>query len=200
MTKQILFTTLCAMALLGLKAQTTNTGEETSYQVSDYLKDSLVNEAVIMEAGSGESLSVLGSTMTFKLTTASTDNQLGLYEVTLKPKVSGAKLHYHRFMDETFVVTQGTLTIQLPDREVELKAGGIVHIPRFTPHGFYNSTDEEVKALMLFNPPQHRENFFRGMQAILSEEPVDASKFLELYHKYDSHPINETDAEKILKR
>lgn len=166
----------------------------------DYLKDNLVNNAVVMDVGAGETLSVLGSTMTFKLTTASTNNQLGLYEVTLAPHVSGAKLHYHRFMDETFVVTQGTLTIQLIDQEVKLAEGGIIHIPRFTPHGFYNDTDGEVKALMLFNPPQHREDFFRGMVAVLAEEPIDAAKFLQLYHKYDSHPIDESEAAKVLQQ
>lgn len=200
MKKQIIITTLWIMAILGdnAQAQTVESGNER--EVPNYLKDDLDNNATVMKPGKGESLSVLGSTMTFKLTTASTNNQLGLYEVTLAPQVSGAKLHYHRFMDETFVVTQGTLTIQLIDREVELKQGGVVHIPRFTPHGFYNGTDEEVTVLMLFNPPQHREDFFRGMGAVLAEEPVDASKFLQLYHKYDSHPIDESTAASLLQK
>ena len=200
MTKQVIISTLCIMTILGTNAQTPRADNKNKREVSDYLKDDLARGAIVMEAGMGESLSVLGSTMTFKLTTASTNNQLGLYEVALAPQVSGAKLHYHRFMDETFVVTQGTLTIQLIDREVELEEGGVIHIPRFTAHGFYNGTDGEVKALMLFNPPQHREGFFRGMGAVLAEEPVDASKFLRLYHKYDSHPLDESEAANVLQK
>lgn len=188
------------MTILRTNAQAQTMENENKREVSDYLKDTLVNKAIVIEPGTGESLSVLGSTMTFKLTTASTNNQLGLYEITLAPQVSGAKLHYHRFMDETFVVIQGTLTIQLLDREEELAKGSIIHIPRFTPHGFYNGTDEEVKALMLFNPPQHREDFFRGMGAVLTEEPVDASKFVQLYHKYDSHPIDKAEAANVLQK
>ncbi|SFC30599.1 Cupin domain protein [Parapedobacter composti] len=200
MAKQITITILWIMAMFAANAQTPGAESENNRRISDYLKDNLVDNAVVVNAGMGESLSVHGSTMTFKLTTASTNNQLGLYEVTLAPQVSGAKLHYHRFMDETFVVTQGKLTIQLIDREVELAEGGIIHIPRFTPHGFYNGTDGEVKALMLFNPPQHREDFFRGMGVILAEEPVDPTKFLQLYHKYDSHPVNEFEAARILQK
>src|SRR5699024_6193409 len=188
------------MTILRTNAQAQTMENENKREVSDYLKDTLVNKATVIEPGTGESLSVMGSTMTFKLTTASTNNQLGLYEITLAPQVTGAKLHYHRFMDETFVVIQGTLTIQLLDGEEELAKGSIIHIPRFTPHGFYNGTDEEVKALMLFNPPQHREDFFRGMGAVLTEEPVDASKFVQLYHKYDSHPIDESEAANVLQK
>lgn len=188
------------MTILRTNAQAQTMEYENKREVSDYLKDALVNKATVIEPGTGESLSVLGSTMTFKLTTASTNNQLGLYEITLAPQISGAKLHYHRFMDETFVIIQGTLTIQLLDREEELAKGSIIHIPRFTPHGFYNGTDEEVKALMLFNPPQHREDFFRGMGAVLTEEPVDVSKFVQLYHKYDSHPIDESKAANVLQK
>lgn len=200
MNKRFIITTLSIMAILGIQAQTPQEANGNQRDVSDYLEDDLINNAIVMEAGTGESLSVQGSTMTFKLTTASTNNQLGLYEVKLGPHVSGAQLHYHRFMDETFVVTQGTLTVQLIDREVELTEGGIIHIPRFTPHGFYNNTENEVKALMLFNPPQQRENFFRGMGIILAQEPVDATSFLQLYHKYDSHPIQESEAAKVLQR
>jgi len=188
------------MTILRTNAQVQMMENENKREVSDYLKDALVSKATVIEPGTGESLSVMGSTMTFKLTTASTNNQLGLYEITLAPQVTGAKLHYHRFMDETFVVIQGTLTIQLLDGEEELAKGSIIHIPRFTPHGFYNGTDEEVKALMLFNPPQHREDFFRGMGAVLTEEPVDASKFVQLYHKYDSHPIDESEAANVLQK
>ncbi|WP_257667076.1 cupin domain-containing protein [Parapedobacter tibetensis] len=200
MTKQIIIIIVLSMDILTGKAQTPRVeGAGNKSGVQDYLADKLVNAPVVMAADAGESLEMLGSKLTFKLTTESTNNQMGLYEVKLAPQVSGAKLHYHRFMDETFVVTKGTLTVQLIDREVEIGEGGVIHIPRFTPHGFYNGTDEEVMALMLFNPPQHREDFFRGMKEVLSEEPMDASKFLQLYHKYDSHPIDESEAADVLR-
>lgn len=202
MTQQTVITMLLFSMLVTAGHAQAPRAEETERKAEApyYLIDKLVNDAVVVTAGTGESLDVLGSMVTFKLTTESTHNQLGLYEVALAPKVSGAKLHYHRFMDETFVVIKGTLTIQLIDREVEVGEGGIIHIPRFTPHGFYNGTDGEVKALMLFNPPQHREDFFRGMKEVLSEDPVDSSKFLKLYHKYDSHPIDESNVANVLLR
>ena len=201
MAKQILMSVLFGTAIFDSSAQLPKAvNAEQQRTTQDYLIDKLVNSPVIVEDGKGETLEVFGSSITFKLTTESTNNQLGLYEVALAPNVSGAKLHYHRFMDETFIVTQGTLTIQLIDREVEVGEGGVIHIPRFTPHGFYNGTDGEVKAMMLFNPPQHREDFFRGMKEVVSEQPVDASNFLQLYHKYDSHPIDDAEAAMVLQR
>lgn len=197
-SKQIIFKRRKIMTILGTTEQTP--ASKNKSEVPGYLQDNLVNEVIVMEAGMGESRDVLGSTITFKLTTATTSNQLGIYEVTLAPGVSGPKLHYHRFMDETFVATQGKLTLQLIDRKVALAKGGIIHITRFTPHGFYNSTDEEIKVLMIFNPPQHRENFFRGMSEILAEKPIDAAKFFQLYDKYDSHPIAKSEAANILHR
>jgi len=44
--------------------------------------------------------------------------------------------------------------------------------------------------MLLFNPGQSREGFFRGLGAILNEQPVDAGKFLKLYQKYDSYPAD----------
>ncbi|WP_379020231.1 cupin domain-containing protein [Parapedobacter deserti] len=197
MTLMILF----AMGSFESNAQPSK-AERTGHtsEIAQILTDRLTNNPVIVNEGEGETLEIMGSKLSFKLTTETTHNQTGLYEVTLAPQVTGAKLHYHRFMDETFVVTQGTLTIQLIDREVEVAKGGVVHIPRFTPHGFYNGTSQEVKALMLFNPPQQREDFFRGMKMVLSEDPVDPAKFLQLYHKYDSHPIDESEAADVLQR
>ncbi len=110
----------------------------------------------------------------------------------LLPDTIGARLHYHRFMDETFIVQKGTLTVQLIDKELKAPAGSVVYVPRMTPHGFSNSSEEEVILHLVFNPGQHREGFFRGLSEILCEQPVDPEKYLQLYHKYDSHPVDET--------
>ncbi|MDB5089766.1 MAG: Cupin 2 conserved barrel domain protein, partial [Mucilaginibacter sp.] len=85
---------------------------------------------------------------------------------------------------------KGTLSIQLAGREVEAPEGSVVYVPRFTPHGFSNQSASEVTLTLIFNPGQNREGFFRGMKEILSEQPVDQSKFLRLYNKYDSFPTN----------
>ena len=157
---------------------------------TNYFEDELIDKAIIIPSGEGESLNLDGLSVTFKVTSDMSNSQLGVYEISLPPKTVGAKLHYHRFMDETFIVRQGVLTVDIGSREEKAEAGAVIYVPRFTPHGFRNDTNKEVILLLIFNPSEKREGFFKGLHETLSEEPVDPKKFLKLYNKYDSYPID----------
>lgn len=165
----------------------------------DFINDVLVNKVSIFYPGvgsglsKGETLHINGVSVTLKVTSELSDNQLGVYEITLAPYTIGARLHYHRFMDETFIVTQGTVTIEAGTDTHQAIAGTVVHVPRFTPHGFRNDTAAEIKLMLIFNPAQKREGFFRGLQQVLNEKPVDQEKYLKLYNKYDSFLVDEKE-------
>lgn len=156
----------------------------------DFFNDTLENKAVVFHPGEGETIAMNGVSFTFKVTSDLSNNQLGVYEITLPPGAIGANLHYHRFMDETFMVGKGTLTILLADKTVDLAAGGVAYVPRFTPHGFANNSTEEVTLTLIFNPAMQREGFFYGLAETLQEQPIDPAKYLKLYNKYDSFPID----------
>ncbi|WP_411030150.1 cupin domain-containing protein [Spongiimicrobium sp. 3-5] len=156
----------------------------------DYFNDQLEDKATIVYPNEGESFEMNGLSLTFKVTSEISNDQLGVYEIVLAPMAIGAKLHYHRFMDETFIVTQGVLTIQTSNKEVHAKPGTVVYAPRLTPHGFKNDTNEEVKLILIFNPSQKREGFFRGLHETLNEVPIDPRKYLKLYNKFDSFPVD----------
>ncbi len=160
---------------------------------TDYFNDQLENEAVIVAPEQGEKLELETISITFKVTSEMSNDQLGIYEITLPPMAIGAKLHYHRFMDETFIVNEGVLTMQVGDKEMLVHPGTVAYIPRFTPHGFKNDTDETVKLSLVFNPSQKREGFFRGLYETLNEVPIDPKKYLKLYNKYDSFPVDTSD-------
>jgi len=162
-------------------------------QNTDFFNDTLVNQALIIKPDEGEFFSMNGLSLHLKVTSEISNDQLGLYEITLAPQAIGAKLHYHRFMDETFIVNQGVLTIQAGQDTHQAEPGTVVYVPRFTPHGFRNDTDQVVKLTLLFNPAQKRENFFRGLHETLSEQPIDPEKYLKLYNKYDSFPVDTQD-------
>lgn len=168
----------------------TNKTTNNMSEKENYFEDELVDNAHIIGPEEGESLHLNGISVTFKVTSELSNNQLGVYEITLPPKAIGAKLHYHRFMDETFMVTQGTLTIELGNRKQEATPGTVAYVPRFTPHGFRNDSDEMVKLTLIFNPSEKRESFFKGLQETLNEVPVNPEKYLKLYNKYDSFPID----------
>jgi mannose-6-phosphate isomerase-like protein (cupin superfamily) len=106
------------------------------------------------------------------------------------PGIVGAQLHFHRYTDETFIVTAGTLAVQHGQTRVDAPAGSVIYVPRFTPHGFANSPDRPVTLNLIFNPAQKREGFFFGLEKILNATPVNPREFLALYHKYDSFPVD----------
>ena len=156
----------------------------------DYFNDKLENKASIIQPNEGEKLGLSTISITFKVTSEMSNDQLGIYEITLPPMAIGAKLHYHRFMDETFIVNEGELTMQVGQEEYKAKSGTVAYVPRFTAHGFKNDTDKTVKLTLIFNPSQKREGFFKGLYETLNEVPINPKKYLKLYNKYDSFPID----------
>lgn len=162
-------------------------------EAENYFEDELINAASIIPPDEGERLHLNGITVTFKVTSGMSNNQLGVYEIVLPPKTIGAKLHYHRFMDETFIVKEGMLSVEVGDTTQTAEAGTVVYVPRFTPHGFRNDSNAPVKVLLIFNPAEKREGFFKGLHQTLSETPVNPQKFLKLYNKYDSFPVDVSD-------
>ena len=159
----------------------------------NFFEDDLRDEATVVASKEGEHLKLNNIDVSFKITSEMSKDQLGLYEITLPPKSIGAKLHYHRFMDETFIVNQGIITIQLAKNEHQAMPGTVVYIPRFTPHGFRNDTNTFAKLTLIFNPAQKREGFFKGLKETLAENPIDPNKYLKLYNKYDSFPVDITN-------
>ena len=157
---------------------------------ADYFNDTLENKAVVINPGQGEAFRANGMSLTFKVTSELSNDQLGVYEIVLEPHTIGAKLHYHRFMDETFIVNEGTLTVEAGSDVYTAAPGTVIHVPRFTPHGFRNDSNQEVRLTLLFNPSQKREGFFRGLNETLNEKPIDPEKYLKLYNKYDSFPVD----------
>ncbi len=164
-------------------------------KTESYLKDTLEDRATVFQPADGEVLRIGGSTITLKVTSAHSNDQLGIYSIALEPKTIGAQLHYHRYMDETFIVNRGMLTVRHGSHEVEAEAGTIIYVPRFVPHAFANNSSERTELTLIFNPAQRREGFFYGLAEILNQDPVDAAKYLTLYNKYDSYPV---DPQKML--
>ncbi|MCJ8290399.1 MAG: cupin domain-containing protein [Crocinitomicaceae bacterium] len=156
----------------------------------DYFNDQLEDKAVLIKPHEGERYEIGGNSFTFKVTSEISKDQLGVYEIVLAPMSIGAKLHYHRFMDETFIVTKGVLTFETGTDAFQAEAGSVAYAPRFSPHGFRNDTSEEVRLMLIFNPSSKREGFFSGLHETLNEVPIDPEKYLKLYNKYDSFPVD----------
>ena len=126
----------------------------TNNRQNPYLHDMLEDRAVVFKPKEGEVLTAKGTTITLKVTSSLSNDQLGIYEIALEPQTVGARLHYHRFTDETFIVKKGTLAIKHGTSEVEAEAGSVIYIPSFTPHGFANNSEKPVDVTLILNPAQ----------------------------------------------
>jgi len=157
-----------------------------------HLQDVLEDRAAVFQPGEGEVLRIHASTITLKVTSKISNDQLGLYSIALAPRTIGAQLHYHRYMDETFIVNEGVLTVKHGSEMVEARPGTVIYIPRFTPHAFANDSENPAEITLIFNPAQRREGFFFGLAEILNSDPIDAADYLALYQKYDSYPVDQS--------
>ncbi len=61
-------------------------------------------------------------------------------------------LHTHPHTDEAFYVADGELTVRLVDRDVAVRPGGFVYIPRGTAHTAWNSADGPMRGLIVLSP------------------------------------------------
>jgi quercetin dioxygenase-like cupin family protein len=109
--------------------------------------------------GEGERIWIVGDTMTFKATGATTGGNLVLLENLTAPG-SGPPPHLHTREDEFFFVLDGTFEIRIGEELHILGAGGYAYVPRGTVHNFRNIAETTSRILVWFTPAGI-EGFFR---------------------------------------
>jgi quercetin dioxygenase-like cupin family protein len=150
----------------------------------------LSNQPFIIPPLHGEMLQADGISCQFKITSDISKDQLGVYEIVLQPGAIGARLHFHRYTDEVFVVLKGTLTIQSSETIQNVGEGTVIQIPRLTPHAFCNNAATETKILLVFNPARKREFFFRELFLAIREKKLNTPAFHDLNLRYDSFLVD----------
>ena len=73
---------------------------------------------------------------------------------TISIQVGNVPKHMHPNTNEIQYILDGTGTIWLGDKEVTVKPGDLVIIPKGTPHGGTKPIRGEVKAIAIKTPPQ----------------------------------------------
>ena len=92
-----------------------------------------------------------------------------------------APLHLHNSDDEAWYVLEGALCVQSGDEVVELHAGSGVHVPRGTPHTYWNPGPGRVRYLLVMSS-----NIFRLIQEIHSMPDRSAPLLQAVFRKYNS--------------
>ncbi len=98
----------------------------------------------------GEQRWFFGMLAEVKASTADTDGQYTLVEITAPPGFE-SPLHVHYRDDEGFYVLEGSVTIIVGDQSVELAAGQHAYGPRDVPHQFIVGP-EGAKMLWVLTP------------------------------------------------
>jgi quercetin dioxygenase-like cupin family protein len=109
--------------------------------------------------GDGERIWIVGDTMTFKATGATTGGKLVLLENLTAPG-GGPPPHIHSREDEFFFVLDGKFEIRVGEELHILEAGGYAYVPRETVHNFRNIAATASRILVGFTPAGI-EGFFR---------------------------------------
>jgi quercetin dioxygenase-like cupin family protein len=116
-------------------------------------------DGVSTAPGEGERIWIVGDTMTFKATGATTGGKLTLIENLTAPG-GGPPPHIHTREDEFFFVLDGTFEIRIGEELYVLEAGGYAYAPRGAVHNFRNVAETASRILVGF-APAGMEGFFR---------------------------------------
>ena len=137
----------------------------------------------------GESLTLVGDIVTFKLTAADTAERFVLGEGLIAPG-NGPPPHLHEREDELFYVLQGRMEIGRGSTRCELGPADVAWAPRNVVHAFRNTGTTPLRTLLIAIPTNF-ERFYRecGEPFRIGEElpkptPQSIQKLLATAPKY----------------
>jgi len=93
-------------------------------------------------------------------------SQLLELEATFEPVEHRPPKHWHPSQDEHFEVLEGTLTANIDGREVVLRAGDTLDIPRGTVHSMWNSGAERARVVWQVRPAGRTGQWFASVDAV----------------------------------
>ncbi|KAK1832373.1 hypothetical protein QBC39DRAFT_348505 [Podospora conica] len=101
-----------------------------------------------------------------------TENRVSGVLLQVPAGKSGPPMHWHRFHDELFLVTKGTMRFVTPEGDIDAKAGDLMTVPPGAVHTFKNASDTEDCECYMTATPGHYVDYFR-MLAKATEEGKD---------------------------
>ncbi|KAK7966590.1 uncharacterized protein PG986_000867 [Apiospora aurea] len=109
-----------------------------------------------------------------------TDSRIGCMVLELPAGASGPPMHWHRFHDECFFVTKGSVTFVTPDGDLVCGTGEMVTVPPRAVHTFKNASQTEDAEFFMTATPD-----FRTMSKVTTEgkklTPEQTQHIMELF-------------------
>jgi quercetin dioxygenase-like cupin family protein len=129
-------------------------------------------------------------TIKFLLTKDDTGGALTMFEAIVPPKAGVGVPHYHSGWEETIYGIDGTTTMTVAGKRVDVKAGDALVIPRGAVHALKNETDLPARSLAVITPGVLGPEFFREIAAVAKPgAPPDPKKMAEVMARHRLVPV-----------
>jgi mannose-6-phosphate isomerase-like protein (cupin superfamily) len=145
-------------------------------------------ESVRLSAGEGDSVSLRGTEVRFKVKSDQAEGASCTEWVAVPGFDTG--LHVHERLEETWYVLDGELEFRLGEETFNAASGACVFVPPHVPHAFANRTQAPAKFLLMTSPPTHDRYFVELADILARSGPPDGEAIAGLRAKYDTHQLS----------
>jgi mannose-6-phosphate isomerase-like protein (cupin superfamily) len=144
--------------------------------------------SVRLFAGQGDSVSLRGTEVTFKVGSDHADGVSCTEWVTAPGFDTG--LHVHERLEETWYILDGQLEFRLGEETFDAPAGACVFVPPHVPHAFANRGQAPAKFLLMMSPSTHDRYFIELAEILGRSGPPDGDAIAALRTKYDTRQLS----------
>lgn len=119
-----------------------------------------------------------------------THKQFTMFKCVVHPGAKVPVPHYHDEFDETFYILKGPVSVTLDGKTADRQVGEHVFIPKGTPHGFHNPSNETVEILCYAVPGIFTAEYFRAISKVLSASGApDVAKLKSIMQHHGLTPV-----------
>lgn len=144
--------------------------------------------SVRLSAGQGDSVSLRGTEVTFKVNSDQADG-VSCTEWVAAPGFDTG-LHVHERLEETWYILDGQLEFRLGEETFDASAGACVFVPPRVPHAFANRGHAPAKFLLMTSPSTHDRYFIELAEILGRSGPPDSDAIAALRAKYDTRQLS----------
>jgi quercetin dioxygenase-like cupin family protein len=141
-----------------------------------------------LEPGQGRSVSLRGTTVTFKVT-SNEAAAASMVEFDTAPGFDTGT-HVHTSLEETFYIVEGELEFELAGELLRATPGTTIFVPPHVPHRFGNLGQTRARTLIIMSPPGHDRYFDELAEILAADGPPDAKAIGDLRSRYDTQQVS----------
>lgn len=146
-----------------------------------------MGQQVLRSAGEGESVSLRGTEVIFKVRSDQAKGASCTEWVAAPGFDTG--LHVHERLEETWYVLDGEVEFRVGEETFRASPGACVFVPPRTPHAFANRNEVPAKFLLIMSPSGHDRYFDELAEILRADGPPDSEAIAALRAKYDTEQL-----------